>query len=167
LTIDDKNRLLIPAQFRKKIVPEVHGSALFVTLKKMPDFGFVPWFYSEDFFRRLVDQHAPAVLTPNKKQLKYTHRMISIADEIEWDGQGRVVLPPKILGPAELGGDRGREVTLIGAKDHFELWHRSRWQAYRAILIDESDEIWDSAEETEEQAAGKAAAEKPATQQAS
>ena len=48
LIIDDKNRLLIPAQFRKKIVPEVHGSSLFVTLKKMsPEYGFIPWFYLE------------------------------------------------------------------------------------------------------------------------
>jgi len=147
LIIDDKNRLLIPAQFRKKIVPEVHGSSLFVTLKKMsPEYGFIPWFYSEGFFCELVDKHAPPVLTPGKKQLKYTHRTMSMADEIEWDSQGRVVLPPKVLFEAKLGGELCREVTLIGAKDHFELWKRSQWIEYRTTLIDESDEIEDWAQ---------------------
>jgi MraZ protein len=141
LIIDDKNRLLIPAQFRKKIVPEIHGSLLFVTLKKLPDYGFIPWFYSEDFFRRLVNKHSPPVLTPGRDQLKYTHRTLSLADELEWDSQGRVVLPPKILSPAELGGERCREVTLIGAKDHFELWKRPQWIEYRTKLFEESDDI--------------------------
>lgn len=140
LTIDDKNRLLIPAQFRKKIDPERDGTLLFVTLKKIPDIGFIPWFYAEDFFRRLVNKHAPPELTPDAKQLKYTHRTLSMADEIEWDSQGRVVLPEKILKPAGLGKEV-KEVTLIGAKDHMELWHRSKWQIYREKLIEQSDEI--------------------------
>jgi MraZ protein len=148
LMIDEKNRLLIPAQFRKKIVPEVDGSMLFITLK-MTDYGFVPWFYAEGFFRRLIEKHSPAVLTPDDEQLDYTHRIISMADEIEWDSQGRVVLPPKILGPAELGVDRCREVTLIGAKDHFELWKRPQWQARRASLIEQSAKIDKWAQKTQ------------------
>jgi DNA-binding transcriptional regulator/RsmH inhibitor MraZ len=148
LLIDDKNRLLIPAQFRKKIVPEVDGSLLFVTLKKLPDYGYIPWFYSEDFFRRLVNKHSPPVLTPGRDQLKYTHRTLSLADELEWDSQGRVVLPTKILTPAELGGERCREVTLIGAKDHFELWKRPQWIEYRTKLFEESDAIEDWAQGT-------------------
>ena len=148
LIIDEKNRLLIPAQFRKKIVPEVDGSMLFITLK-MTDYGFVPWFYAEGFFRRLIEKHSPAVLTPDDEQLDYTHRIISMADELEWDSQGRVVLPPKILVPAELGVERCREVTLIGAKDHFELWKRPNWQARRKSLIEQSAKIDKWAQKTQ------------------
>jgi MraZ protein len=164
LVIDDKNRLLIPAQFRKKIDPEVHGSLLFVTLKKFPDHGFIPWFYSEEFFHTLVSKYSPPVLTPRREQLKYTHRTLSMADELEWDSQGRVVLPPKILAPAGLGSERCREVTLIGAKDHFELWRRPQWVEYRTKLIDDSDEIenWAQSAMGDDATGSNAAGETPA-----
>ena len=70
---------------------------------------------------------------------------MSMADEIEWSSQGLEALP-KVLFEAKLGGELCREVTLIGAKDHFELWKRSQWIEYRTTLIDESDEIEDWAQ---------------------
>jgi MraZ protein len=126
LAIDDKNRLLIPAQIRKKIDPEVDGRSLFVTLKRN-NHGMIPWFYPEAFFMGLVKQGAPAVLAPDEQQLKFTYETLSIADELEWDNQGRVVLSEKILGRANLG----KEVTLVGANEHLELWNRTAWVAFR------------------------------------
>ncbi|MGA2439970.1 MAG: hypothetical protein ABSH08_03360 [Tepidisphaeraceae bacterium] len=136
LQIDDKNRLLIPSQIRKKIDPELDGKSLFVTLKRFED-GFIPWLYPEVFFMGLVNQQAPPGLTPSLEQLQYTHRTLSMADELEWDSQGRVVLPAKILSRAELG----TVVTLIGANEHLELWNRAKWTAYREKLISRSVEI--------------------------
>jgi MraZ protein len=140
LTIDDKNRLLIPAQFRKKIVPERDGSSLFVTLKEVSAYGRIPWFYAEKFYCSLVDQHAPPELTPTEDESEYTYLKMSMADELEWDSQGRVVLPEKILRDAELGKEV-KDVILVGAKDHMELWHRPRWSEFRKKLIKKSAEI--------------------------
>lgn len=139
LVIDDKARLLIPAQVRKKINPEVDGKLLFAILKRT-EHGFIPWFFPEAFFMDLMKQHAPPVLSPTKEQLKFRHRILSLSEELEWDAQGRVVLPEKILGPAGLG--KGMEVTLTGAYEHLELWSRARWNSYReAELMAEEDGI--------------------------
>ena len=136
LLIDDKNRLLIPAQIRKSIDPELHGKSLFVTLKRFED-RFIPWFYPEVYYMRLVNKHAPARLAPTQEQLQHTHRTLSMSAELEWDSQGRVVLPEKLLDDAELG----KVVTLIGAKDHLELWDRAKWTDYKQTLMSKSAEI--------------------------
>jgi MraZ protein len=140
LTIDDKNRLLIPSQFRKKIVPERDGTSLFVTLKEISSYGLIPWFYAEKFYCSLIDQHAPPELTPTEDELNFTYLKMSMADELEWDSQGRVVLPEKILRDAGLGKEM-KDVILVGAKDHMELWHRSHWYEFRKTLIKSSGEI--------------------------
>ncbi|MGD0389530.1 MAG: hypothetical protein ABSC42_11300 [Tepidisphaeraceae bacterium] len=136
LLIDDKNRLLIPAQIRKNIDPDSHGKSLFVILKRYEN-GFIPWFYPEVFYMHLVIKQDPTRLTPSTEQLEHTHRTLSMADRLEWDSQGRIVLPAKILSRAELG----TVVTLIGAKEHLELWNRAKWTAYQETLISKSDEI--------------------------
>jgi DNA-binding transcriptional regulator/RsmH inhibitor MraZ len=46
---------------------------------------------------------------------------------LEWDNQGRVVLSEKVLSRARLG----KEVTLVGANEHLELWNRSAWVDFR------------------------------------
>jgi len=85
----------------------------------------------------LVNQQAPPGLTPSNEQLEYTHRTLSMGDELEWDSQGRVVLPAKLLSRAKLG----TEVTLIGANEHLELWNRAKWTAHQDALISKSAAI--------------------------
>jgi MraZ protein len=136
LLIDEKNRLLIPAQIRKRIDPEVDGKSLFIILRSFED-GFIPWMYPEVFFMNLVNEYAPAGLNPTKEQREHARRMLAMSDELEWDSQGRVVLPAKILGPAKLG----TAVTLIGVNEHLELWNRQRWASYRQELISKGDGV--------------------------
>jgi MraZ protein len=136
LTIDPKNRLLIPSQVRKNLDPETDGTSFFVTLK-----GRIPWFYPRGFYKQLLNMQIGPNLTPSEPLQRYTHLKLALADELEWDNQGRVVLPPGLLSRAELGKDK--EVTLIGSKDHLELWNRKKWIERRNQLIAESAEIED------------------------
>jgi MraZ protein len=132
LTVDVKNRLLIPSQVRKNLDPETDGTSFFVTLK-----GSIPWFYPRGFYKQLLNLQIAPNLLPSEPLQKYTHLKLALADELEWDNQGRVVLPPNILSRAELGKD----VTLIGSKDHLELWNRKRWLDRKKQLIAESEAI--------------------------
>jgi transcriptional regulator MraZ len=141
LLIDDKNRLLIPSQFRKKIDPKVDGQSLFVNLKLVKlnvlENAFIPWIYPEAFYRNMVNQQAPPLLEPSEEQQEYSRFNQGMGAELEWDNQGRVVLPEEILGTAALG----KEVTLVGAQEHLELWNRAKWTAYRERLIANADAI--------------------------
>ena len=75
-------------------------------------------------------------LTPSEPLQRYTHLKLALADELEWDNQGRVVLTGSILSRSKLG--KGDEVTLIGSKDHLELWQRAKWLERKEQLIAES-----------------------------
>jgi transcriptional regulator MraZ len=132
LTIDPKNRLLIPSQVRRAIDVEVEGNKLFVILRNS-----VPWFYPSGFYTRLLNYQVGPDLSPSEELLDYTHYKLSLAEELEWDRQGRVVLPDAMLKSANVG----KEVTLIGAKDHLELWSRDQWLQRKQWLIAQSSKI--------------------------
>jgi MraZ protein len=142
LTLDAKNRLLIPSQVRKNIDPETDGTSFFVTLK-----GSIPWFYPRGFYRQLLNLQIGPDLTPSEQLMNYTHLKLSLADELEWDSQGRVVLTERILTRAKLGKEI-RDVMLVGSKDHLELWQRDKWIEHRDKLIADSQAIEEWAQKT-------------------
>jgi MraZ protein len=48
------------------------------------------------------------------------------ATEVLPDKQGRIVLPPALLGHAKLV----KEVVVAGVRDHVEIWDRTTWRRY-------------------------------------
>ncbi len=53
----------------------------------------------------------------------------------ELDRQGRITLPARHLQFAAID----RETTVIGVRDHIEIWDRAAWAAYLAHLEEEAD----------------------------
>jgi MraZ protein len=125
LTIDDKNRLLIPSEVRKQLDPERDGDAFFLIIGS----NKVPWMYPERYYEDLVAQR-PAELTPAEDVLAFDQLNFALAHKIEWDKQGRVLIPDKTL----KRGGIAKEVTLIGARNHLELWNRNDWDKPQAVL---------------------------------
>lgn len=126
LTIDDKNRLLIPSDIRKLLNPDRDGEALFFVI----GVNRKPWLYPERYYETLVSQ-VPAEISPGDDRLARDQLLFGMASRLEWDKQGRVLVPEKTLRRTGLG----REVTLIGVRDHLELWNRSDWDARREELM--------------------------------
>jgi transcriptional regulator MraZ len=132
LKVDAKNRMFVPANVRRVINPDVHGRAFFVILGKNKK----PWFYPDLFYRTLVDQ-LTLEMSPDDDLLEYERLRFGLSDLIEWDDQGRVVLPEKALRRAGIEND----VTLVGVWDHLELWNRAEWDAHTEQLVSNSGEI--------------------------
>jgi MraZ protein len=120
LTIDEKNRLLIPAEIRKSLDPERDGKSFFLVIGK----NRKPWLYAEKYYQHLVSQRQQE-LTPNEDVLAFDQYHFAMVSQVEWDTQGRIQLRDKTL---KRTGTM-REVTLIGARDHLELWNRSEWES--------------------------------------
>lgn len=133
LTIDEKNRLLVPAEIRKLIHPELDGEAFFLTV----GMNRVPWLYPERYYQELVSQQISPEITPSPEALEYIQLKFAMASRVEWDKQGRLVIPEKILKRTGLA----KEVTLCGMRDHLELWNRADWEARRESLFERSPEI--------------------------
>ncbi len=120
VAIDEKNRLLIPAEIRRALDPERDGDAFFITIGENRQ----PWLFPERRYETFVSQ-MESELTPDEDRLAFDQTYFGVASRVEWDKQGRVLIPEKIRGRTQLN----REITLVGTRDHLELWNRPAWDA--------------------------------------
>jgi len=115
LTIDEKCRLSIPAEVRRAINPQVHGEALFIVV----GVNRKPWIYVERYYETLATE-GPQEIVPGMDMLDFDQLHFALAGKLEIDKSGRVLISDKTL--KRLG--IGRDVTMIGVRDHLELWNR-------------------------------------------
>jgi MraZ protein len=132
LSIDDKNRMLIPAEVRKALTAERDGDAFFMVV----GVNRVPWLYTERYYEHVVSQ-TPADMVPAEDLLAFDQMNFALASRLEWDKQGRVLIPEKTLKRTGLN----RDVTLVGVRDHLELWNRPDWETRRETLLERSLEV--------------------------
>ena len=125
LTLDEKNRLLIPSEIRRQLNPETNSDAFFLIV----GINRKPWLYPERYYEELVFQQAPEI-TPGEESLMFDQMNFAMTSRVEWDKQGRILVPDKTLRRTGINKD----VTLIGARDHLELWNRADWEAWEIEL---------------------------------
>ena len=114
-TIDDKNRLTLPAKFR-------HAFADGIVVTRGMD-GCL-YAYTRADWGKLVDQRL-AALDPLSQEARRMQRFFfSGAAEAELDKQGRLMLPAALLEHAKLA----RDVVVAGVHDHLEIWDRAAWR---------------------------------------
>jgi MraZ protein len=134
-TIDDKNRLTLPARFRDRFTGGI------VVTRGID--GCLTAYPRDDW-----QQHAEtrlASLDPLSQESRRMQRyFFSAAQDAELDKQGRLMLPAPLLEHAKLG----REVVVAGVYDHLEIWDRAAWRAELA-------EVEGSAEHVAERLAAK------------
>ena len=134
-TIDDKNRLTLPARFRDAMSDGV------VVTRGMD--GCLYAYPRGDWLERL--QSRVAELDPLSKESRQLQRhFFSGAAEAELDKQGRIMIPAPLLRYAGLE----REVVVAGIHDHLEIWDRETWRR-------ELNEVEGSAEHVAERLAAK------------
>jgi transcriptional regulator MraZ len=134
-SIDDKNRLTLPAKFRQAL------SGGLVITRGMDGCLYC---YPQPEWERLVDGRL-AGLDPLSKEGRLMHRyFFAGASEAEPDKQGRVMVPATLA--KNLG--IGREVVVAGVGDHLEIWDRAAWR-------DHVKELEGSAEDVAERLATK------------
>jgi len=114
-TLDDKNRLTLPARFRQAFADGV------VVTRGMDGCLAV---YTREAWDRFIEQRL-SELDPFSREARQMSRFLFAgAVEAELDRQGRVGLPPALLQHARLG----REVVVAGLRDHVEIWDRAAWR---------------------------------------
>lgn len=115
-TIDEKNRLTLPAKFRRAFVDGI-------LLTRGMD-GCLGAYTPEEWARAVTAQLDG--LDPFSQEARRMRRYFySGAAESELDRQGRVMIPGALLEYAKLG----REVVVAGVHDHLEIWDRAAWRA--------------------------------------
>jgi MraZ protein len=116
-TIDDKNRLTLPARFRQSF-----ADGVVVTRGIDPCLDV----YAREGWESFVASRLEG-LDPFSREAREMRRFLfSAGSEAEFDKQGRVTLPAAVMKKAGLG----RDVTVVGVGDHLEVWDRDAWQAH-------------------------------------
>lgn len=132
VTIDEKNRMLVPAEIRRAIDPAVDGEAFFL----VPGVNGKLWLYCERLYEQM-STGAPTEMNPDDSQNDRDHMNFGQATRIEPDKQGRLVIPERDLADNELG----REVSVVGVRDHIEIWNREEYRQYAARLNQKRAEV--------------------------
>ncbi|MGH3003087.1 MAG: division/cell wall cluster transcriptional repressor MraZ [Gaiellaceae bacterium] len=113
-SLDDKNRLTLPAKLRGAF-----EDGVVVT----PGLDGCLFAYPREEWDRVAERIRN--LDPLAEASRVMQRrFFAGAAQGELDRQGRLVLPQRLIELAALG----REVTVAGVYDHLEIWDRARWR---------------------------------------
>jgi MraZ protein len=119
-TIDDKNRLTLPARFRAAF-----GAGVVLARGIERNIDVFPRESWDDNVSRIAELDS---LTREAREMKrYVFGGATVA---ELDKQGRVLVPATL---AEHSGI-GRDVVVAGVHDHIEVWDREAWAAQMSAI---------------------------------
>jgi MraZ protein len=116
--IDEKGRVMLPAQFRRELK---EGVVLTPGVENcITAYPLAEW-------KKIAATLTGGSVTHNKLR-KLNRAIFATASRAVIDGQGRVVLPLVLREYAGIDD----EVVIIGANSYFELWNREQWEAEKA-----------------------------------
>lgn len=120
-TVDAKGRMFVPARLRTAL-----GDRFTVTKGLDGCIAAYPaaeWDALEAKIRAL----------PMSKARDLQRFFFAAAADVELDSQGRILLPAGLRRYAGIE----REVVVIGAAAHAEIWDAARWEAYSGAITDD------------------------------
>ncbi len=120
-TLDEKGRVFISNKLRSQIDCQEHGSNFYLTLGA----NGILCLYPEKYFQQLALAESPGTVAPDEA-IVFERMSFALAGKVELDRQGRLLITEKIRKRANLHNS----LTLIGIRDHIELWNSQDWDKY-------------------------------------
>jgi MraZ protein len=109
--IDEKGRLKVPAEF-KRVIDEKYGLKFYITSLD----GKVAQMYPFEEWER-IEQKLASLSTFNPTKKKFLSRVNFYGQEVEMDGQGRLLIPQLLRQSADIKG----EVAVMGNLTYLEV----------------------------------------------
>jgi MraZ protein len=129
-TFDAKNRLSLPAKFRKEM-----GKSVVVTRgldKCLFVFTSKAWQAEAARIARLSTRGAAG--------RGLSRLMLAGASEADVDGVGRILVPDYLKSFANLGA----RTVVAGVSDHIEIWDEKAWENYTKSIERDADKFAES-----------------------
>jgi len=117
--VDDKGRLKLPTLFKSRVEAQ-YGNSLFVTSVNGESVLVYPMPVWEALEERLK-----TIPGSDPVKVDFMLRVNFYGQPTEFDGQGRVVIQPRLRESAAMAGD----VHVVGRSDYLELWNFERIKA--------------------------------------
>ncbi len=133
INLDAKGRMAMPTRYREQLQESCEGQMV-VTVDRDRHLLLYPLPDWERVERKLLE--LPSF---NKQARRLQRLLMGHATEVEFDGSGRILLPPLLR---EFAGIE-KHIVMIGQGNKFEIWDEARWNALCAEYLDEEDEDLD------------------------
>ncbi|MEK7117963.1 MAG: division/cell wall cluster transcriptional repressor MraZ [Patescibacteria group bacterium] len=125
-TIDDKNRVSLPAKFRQLL-----GKKLVVT----PGLDNCLFLFTDKEWDKVAGKLSENASMLSADMRSFTRYMFAGAFEAEIDSIGRILIPDFLRTRAGLKS----KVALIGVQNRVEIWDEKNWQLYRGVVERQAD----------------------------
>ena len=130
-TIDEKNRVSMPAKFRKEL-----GKKIIIT----PGLGSCLFIFTSDEWgkvsKKLSDSDADLSFL-KADQRSFNRYMFGRAAEVEIDGIGRMLIPEFLQ-----EGIRLRDkAAIIGVRDRVEVWNEKAWSEQKELVSKQAEQL--------------------------
>jgi len=126
-TIDEKGRLAVPSKMRRQL-----GGGAVVTR----GIDACLWVFSKIEWQALAEKLAKLPITDANSRA-FSRLMLAGAVEVEFDSQGRILLPSYLRSYASLA----KNATIAGLFNRLEIWDTSSWEKYKEKTEQETDKI--------------------------
>jgi MraZ protein len=122
--VDEKGRLKVPAE-HKKVIDEKYSTQFYITSLD----GKVAQIYPFEEWEQ-IEQKLAGLSTFNPTKKKFLSRVNYWGQQVEMDGQGRLLLPQLLREAAQIKG----EVAVVGYQKYLEV---RNLDAYRQEIVQE------------------------------
>jgi MraZ protein len=122
--VDEKGRLKIPAEF-KRVIDEKYGQKFYITSMD----GAIAQVYPFEEWEQ-IEQKLAGLSTYNPVKRKFLSTTGYWGQEVDMDGQGRLLLPQLLRDAAQLKGD----VAVVGYQKYLEV---RNLETYRKQVLED------------------------------
>lgn len=126
-TLDVKNRLIIPSKIREEM-----GNVIIIT-RGLDGCLFG---YTVDVWQKMLEKLNSLPFT-KKDARSFTRFLTSGAITLEFDKQGRIVLPSYLLDYAHIN----KEIVIVGVLNRIEIWDKDKWDSFMQENVDSLSDI--------------------------
>jgi MraZ protein len=126
-SIDDKNRLAIPAKFRAELKTGA------VVTRGLDNCLFL---YPKKAWNELAEKLAKLPISQSGSRA-FSRLMLAGAMDVDLDKQGRINLPDYLKNYANIG----KKVVVTGLYNRLEIWNQETWEKYKAGTEKNSGDI--------------------------
>lgn len=135
--LDEKGRLLLPRKIKEATIA---NSTLYV----LKGFEGCLSVYNEAEFNKLCAE-CESISFNKKNSRDYLRIVLSSVIELKMDKVGRIQIPNLTLNKFKIGKD----VAVIGVRDHFEIWDLAAYKKYEADINDNFEDIAEKLDQDE------------------
>ena len=113
--MDDRNRVALPPRYRDQFAA---GAVLVPGVDPFIEVWTVDGYDAQE---KVLDE----VDFESDEGRKFRRALDGYAFDVQLDSQHRVLIPPLLVGHAQLS----KEVVVVGTRECLEIWDKARWEA--------------------------------------